>query len=36
MSAMLRQRIDDLNRELIDALAEVRPWLSSRNTSTPA
>src|SRR5262249_42876403 len=23
----LRQRIDDLNRELIDALAEVRPWL---------
>jgi chorismate mutase-like protein len=26
--AVLRQRIDDLNRELIDALAEVRPWLS--------
>jgi chorismate mutase-like protein len=24
----LRQRIDHLNRELIDALAEVRPWLS--------
>jgi chorismate mutase-like protein len=26
--AVLRRRIDDLNRELIDALAEVRPWLS--------
>ena len=26
--AVLRQRIDQLNRELIDALAEVRPWLS--------
>ena len=26
--AVLRQRIDHLNRELIDALAEVRPWLS--------
>ena len=26
--AVLRQRIDDLNRELIDALAGVRPWLS--------
>jgi chorismate mutase len=26
--AVLRQRIDDLNRELIDALAEVRPRLS--------
>jgi chorismate mutase-like protein len=25
--AVLRQRIDHLNRELIDALAEVRPWL---------
>ena len=25
--AVLRRRIDDLNRELIDALAEVRPWL---------
>jgi len=25
---VLRQRIDDLNRELIDALAELRPWLS--------
>jgi chorismate mutase-like protein len=25
---VLRQRIDDLNRELIGALAEVRPWLS--------
>ena len=25
---MLRQRIDDLDRALIDALAEVRPWLS--------
>ena len=25
---VLRQRIDHLNRELIDALAEVRPWLS--------
>jgi chorismate mutase len=27
--AVLRQRIDDLNRELIDALADVRPWLST-------
>jgi chorismate mutase-like protein len=26
--AVLRQRIDDLNGELIDALAELRPWLS--------
>jgi chorismate mutase len=26
--AVLRQRIDDLNRELIDALAELCPWLS--------
>ena len=26
--AVLRQRIDDLNRELIDALAEVSAWLS--------
>ncbi len=26
--AVVRQRIDDLNRELIDALAEIRPWLS--------
>jgi chorismate mutase-like protein len=26
--AVLRQRIDHLNRELIDALAELRPWLS--------
>lgn len=26
--AVLRQRIDHLNRELINALAEVRPWLS--------
>ena len=25
---VLRQRIDDLNRELTDALAEFRPWLS--------
>jgi len=25
--ALLRQRIDDLNGELIDALGEVRPWL---------
>jgi chorismate mutase-like protein len=25
--AVRRQRIDQLNRELIDALAEVRPWL---------
>jgi chorismate mutase len=25
---VLRQRIDDLNRELIGALAEVQPWLS--------
>jgi hypothetical protein len=25
---VLRQRIDDLDRALIDALAEVRPWLS--------
>jgi chorismate mutase len=28
--AVLRQRIDHLNRELIDALAEVRPWLSGQ------
>ena len=28
--AVLRQRIDQLNRELIDALAEVRPWLSGQ------
>jgi chorismate mutase len=28
--AVLRQRIDDLNRELIDALAELRPQLSGR------
>jgi chorismate mutase-like protein len=28
--AVLRQRIDDLNRELIDVLAEVRPRLSER------
>jgi chorismate mutase len=27
---VLRQRIDDLNRELIDALAELRPWLSGQ------
>ena len=27
--AALRQRIDQLNRELIDALAELRPWLSA-------
>jgi chorismate mutase-like protein len=26
--AVLRQRIDDLNNKLIDALAELRPWLS--------
>jgi chorismate mutase len=26
--AVMRQRIDTLNSELIDALAEVRPWLS--------
>jgi chorismate mutase len=26
--AVLRRRIDRLNRELIDALAELRPWLS--------
>jgi chorismate mutase len=26
--AVLRQRIDDVNHELIDALARVRPWLS--------
>ena len=25
---VLRQRIDNLNRDLIDTLAEVRPWLS--------
>ena len=25
---MLRQRIDQLNRELIDALAEAHPWHS--------
>jgi hypothetical protein len=29
--AVLRQRIDHLNRELIDALAEVRPWLFGLN-----
>jgi chorismate mutase len=29
--AVLRQRIDQLNRELIDALAEVSPWLSEPN-----
>src|SRR6516225_6924487 len=28
--AELRQRIDELNRELIDALAEARPWLDER------
>jgi chorismate mutase len=28
--AVLRQRIDHLNRELIDALAELRPWLSGQ------
>ena len=28
--AVLRQRIDDLDRELIDALAETRPWLWGR------
>jgi acetolactate decarboxylase len=28
--AVLRQRIDQLNRELIDALAELRPWLSGQ------
>jgi chorismate mutase len=28
--AVLRQRIDDLNRELINALAELHPWLSGR------
>jgi hypothetical protein len=28
--AVLRQRIDDLNRELIDAPAELRPWLSGQ------
>jgi chorismate mutase-like protein len=27
---VLRQRIDDLNRELIDALVELRPWLSKQ------
>ena len=27
---MLRQRIDQLKRERIDALAELRPWLSER------
>jgi chorismate mutase-like protein len=26
--AVLREQIDELNRELIDVLAEVRPWLS--------
>jgi chorismate mutase len=26
--AELRRRIDGLNRELLDALAELRPWLS--------
>jgi chorismate mutase-like protein len=29
--AVLRQRIDHLNRELIDALAELRPWLWGRS-----
>src|SRR5262249_41470274 len=29
--AVLRRRIDHLNRELIDALAELRPWLSGRS-----
>ena len=29
--AVLRQRIDHLNRELIDALAELRPRLSGRS-----
>ena len=29
--AALRQRIDHLNRELIDALAELRPWLWGRS-----
>ena len=28
--AVLRQRIDHLNRELIDAVAELRPWLSGQ------
>jgi chorismate mutase-like protein len=28
--AVLRQRIDHLNRELVDALAEFRPWLSGQ------
>jgi chorismate mutase-like protein len=28
--AVLRRRIDQLNRELIDALAEVHPWLSGQ------
>ena len=28
--ALLRQRIDQLNSELIDALVEVRPWLSGQ------
>jgi chorismate mutase len=28
--AVLRRRIDQLNRELIDALAEVRPWLAGQ------
>jgi chorismate mutase len=28
--AVLRQRIDDLNSDLIDALAELRPWLSGQ------
>ena len=26
--AVLRQRIDELNRDMIDVLAEVHPWLS--------
>jgi chorismate mutase len=30
--AVLRQRIDTLNHELIDALDEVRPWLSRPTT----
>jgi NAD(P)-dependent dehydrogenase (short-subunit alcohol dehydrogenase family) len=29
--AVRRQRLYDLNREPIDALAELRPWLSGRN-----
>ena len=33
--AVLRQRIDDLNRELIDALAEVSAWLSGDTVRQP-